>query len=401
MKIVVTGASGFVAQELIPLLRARGMDLVLVSAQTEIIKARFPDLVCSSYDTMAVHLENAQAVLHLAAKNNDSDGDIDAFRRVNVDQTLDIVRAATAAGVPHFIFTSSFHALEGVAAKTPYAQSKVEIGDALAHEQGITVSILYLAAVYSSRFKGRLAILNRLPAPLRKVALTGLTALRPAAHIDLIADRITQILNGSAHPPHYISDPAQDNPVYTWGKRAIDLSFAVFVLVFASWLMVLVWIMIRLDTSGPGIFSQQRVGKNGAPFTCYKFRTMPLGTKDVSTHELSDASITRLGNILRKTKVDELPQIVNILRNELSLIGPRPCLPSQTDVVEERKKAGVFAIKPGISGLSQIQNIDMSQPIKLARIDAQYIARQSLLLDAKITLATALGSGQGDKVARS
>jgi lipopolysaccharide/colanic/teichoic acid biosynthesis glycosyltransferase/uncharacterized protein YbjT (DUF2867 family) len=398
MKIVVTGASGFVAQELIPLLQAKGMDLVLISGHATGADTAYPDLPWGSYDDLPRHLEGAAAVLHLAAKNNDTEGDLAAFRAVNVEQTLEVLRAARAAGVGHFLFASSFHTLGPGAPKSHYAQTKAEAEAALAQETGITVSVLHLAAVYGQRFKGKLARLNGLPKPLQKLALTVLTALQPAVDVARVADRVEAIVGQGLEGPHYLSDPAQDNPAYAWGKRLIDVSFAVFVLIFASWLMAVIWLMIRLDSSGPGVFSQERVGQDGEVFTCYKFRTMQKGTKQVGTHELSPASITRLGNILRKTKLDELPQVWNILRNEQSLIGPRPCLPSQTAVVEERYKAGVFAVKPGISGLSQIQHIDMSEPLRLARMDAQYVARQSLLLDVKITLATALGSGQGDKV---
>ena len=124
---------------------------------------------------------------------------------------------------------------------------------------------------------------------------------------------------------------------------------------------------------------------------------MRKGTKQVGTHELSQASTTRIGAILRRTKIDEFPQIVNILKGEMSLIGPRPCLTSQTELIEARRKLGVLDVCPGISGLSQIRNIDMSTPVTLAQTDAEYIALRSIPLELKIIIATATGSGQGDK----
>ena len=113
---------------------------------------------------------------------------------------------------------------------------------------------------------------------------------------------------------------------------------------------------------------------------------------------MSQASVTPIGRFLRGTKLDELPQVWNILKNEISLIGPRPGLPVQTDLFEARQAWGVFEVKPGISGLAQVNNIDMSDPEKLARWDARYIALQSLVLDTKITIATIRGGGQGDRV---
>jgi len=142
---------------------------------------------------------------------------------------------------------------------------------------------------------------------------------------------------------------------------------------------------------------QSRVGKAGRIFTGYKFRTMKQGTRQAGTHEVSATAVTRLGGFLRKTKNDELPKVWNIFRNEISLIGPRPCLPVQTELIEARRFRGVLAVKPGISGLAQIDGIDMSDPTRLARRDARYIALRSFLLDLKISIATATGRGRGDR----
>ncbi len=398
MKLVITGASGFLAGELIPLLRDRGFELVLVSARAEVLVNAYPDLTCASYDDLDTHLQGADCVLHLAVKNNDSAGELADFRAINVDQTLSVLHAAKAAGVGKFIYTSSFHTLSLGGPTSHYARSKAEAEAHLAVEHGIDVSVVHMAAVYGRQFNGKLSILNRLATPLQRLAMTCLGALRPTVHVDRVADRIADITNGKCSAPHYLYEPAQENSVYTWAKRAVDLSFVLFVAVVLGWLLAIVWVVIRMDSHGPGLFVQERVGKDGKIFHCYKFRTMQQGTVQAGTHEVTAASITRIGHFLRKTKLDELPQIVNILRNELSLIGPRPCLPSQVELVEKRRALGVFDVKPGISGLAQIQNIDMSEPERLSREDALYVALQSLPLDLKITLATATGSGQGDKV---
>ncbi|KQZ94381.1 hypothetical protein ASD64_04240 [Mesorhizobium sp. Root157] len=195
-----------------------------------------------------------------------------------------------------------------------------------------------------------------------------------------------------------MSDGQSGNLVYRGVRRIIDVCFALAVIILFWWGLILLWGLVRILSPGPGIFAQQRVGRNGAVFTCYKFRTMHVGTVQAATDQVSANSVTRLGRLLRKTKLDELPQIWNILRNEISLIGPRPCLPIQTQLIEARRRRGVLRLKPGISGLAQVNGIDMREPETLARWDARYAALQSLLLDFRIIMATASGRGQGDKV---
>lgn len=401
MKLVLTGASGFVAGELIPLLRQNGIVPVLISDRFEALKSEYPDLVCDSYENLPNHCIGATGVLHLAVKNNDTEGTLAEFRDVNVGQTLAVLQAAKTAGVPKFIFTSSFHTLALGKDPSDYSRSKFEAEAALKEQTGIEVSILHMPALYGKKFKGKMAALNRLPTFLQKTALSLFTSLRPAVHASRVADRIADILQNDSQPVNYLSDPAQDNVIYAVSKRIVDLAFALAVVLVLGWLLLIIWIMIRLDSPGPGIFKQDRVGKNAQTFTCFKFRTMRQGTKQAGTHELSAASITRLGHFLRKTKIDELPQIVNIAKNELSLIGPRPSLVNQVELIAARRALGVYDVKPGISGLGQIQNIDMSEPERLAHVDALYVAQQSLPLDLKIIFATFTGSGQGDKVKAS
>jgi lipopolysaccharide/colanic/teichoic acid biosynthesis glycosyltransferase len=184
-------------------------------------------------------------------------------------------------------------------------------------------------------------------------------------------------------------------------KRSIDLILASLVTVFLFWLIIVLWVAVKIQSAGPGIFAQVRVGKDQRLFTCYKFRTMSKNSAQVGTHEIDPQSITTIGALLRKAKLDELPQIWNVFRNEMSFVGPRPCLPTQIDVVQNRQKLGVFDIKPGITGLSQVLQIDMSQPYELSLSDQQYVLSQSTMLDLKILFRTLLGKGSGDKVKKS
>jgi O-antigen biosynthesis protein WbqP len=173
-------------------------------------------------------------------------------------------------------------------------------------------------------------------------------------------------------------------------------------LLFCSPILLIVIIAIRLQSPGPAIFRQVRVGKNGRPFTCYKLRTMYSGTANLPTHEVQASSVTVFGEHLRRFKVDELPQLCNVLIGDMSLVGPRPCLPSQTALVEARRQLGVFEVRPGITGLAQVNGVDMSDANRLAELDAQYVRTQSLMGDFRLILATLRGQGVGvDQVVHS
>ncbi|MCP3384580.1 sugar transferase [Bradyrhizobium sp. CCGUVB4N] len=184
-------------------------------------------------------------------------------------------------------------------------------------------------------------------------------------------------------------------------KRLFDiLVSAAFLLMFWPILLMII-ILIRLQSTGPAIFAQVRIGRNAEPFTCYKLRTMYIGTCELPTHEVQASSVTPLGEYLRRFKIDELPQLCNVLAGQMSLVGPRPCLPSQTALVEARRRLGVFNVYPGITGLAQVNDIDMSEPERLAEVDAQYVNSRSLLGDLKLLWATLRGHGMAvDRVAR-
>ena len=185
-------------------------------------------------------------------------------------------------------------------------------------------------------------------------------------------------------------------------KRAFDVFACGLFLLFFWPILLIVIIAVRLQSPGPAIFKQVRVGKDGRPFTCYKLRTMYSGTANLPTHEVQASSVTALGEHLRRYKVDELPQLCNVLIGDMSLVGPRPCLPSQTALVEARRHLGVLEVRPGITGLAQVNGIDMSDANRLAEVDAQYVRTQSLIGDFRLILATLRGQGVGvDQVVHS
>jgi O-antigen biosynthesis protein WbqP len=171
-------------------------------------------------------------------------------------------------------------------------------------------------------------------------------------------------------------------------KRATDLAVSGLGLFVLSPVLALLILLIRLESPGPGLFRQQRVGRGGVLFTCYKLRSMHADTPHLPTHDVQASALTRLGGFLRRTKLDEFPQLWNVLCGEMSLVGPRPCLPKQTGLVARREAAGILALRPGITGLAQVMGADMSDLDRITALDARYLAAQSAVLDWRILMAT-------------
>lgn len=182
-------------------------------------------------------------------------------------------------------------------------------------------------------------------------------------------------------------------------KRIFDLTTAALGLLALSPLVLVLSIAIRIDSPGSSIFVQERVGRSRNIFRCYKFRTMRAESPNVPSHESSTSQITLLGHYLRRFKLDEIPQLWNVIRGEMSLVGPRPCLPSQAELIDEREARKVFTFRPGITGLGQIRKVDMSTPILLAEIDHEYILKWSFKRDIELILLTIMSSrGIGDSI---
>ena len=171
-------------------------------------------------------------------------------------------------------------------------------------------------------------------------------------------------------------------------------------LLFGAPVLFAIYLVGLFDTGSP-LFRQERVGRDQRPFTLVKFRTMRPDTASVASHLADASAITRLGAFLRRTKLDELPQLWNVLKGEMSLVGPRPCLFNQTELIAERHSRGVFEARPGITGLAQVSNIDMSTPKLLAETDAHMLQGLTLALYFKYIFMTVAGKGSGDRVKKN
>jgi lipopolysaccharide/colanic/teichoic acid biosynthesis glycosyltransferase len=179
--------------------------------------------------------------------------------------------------------------------------------------------------------------------------------------------------------------------------RTLDLIFSLLGLILASPFLLILFIISLFDTGSP-LFKQERVGLNKKPFILIKFRTMKVDTASVATHLANSSSITPFGRLLRKTKLDELPQLWNVLTGDMSLVGPRPGLFNQKELTQARSAKNVYSMRPGITGLAQVNKIDMSTPELLAKTDKEMIDNLTLRLYFKYILMTIIGSGSGDRI---
>lgn len=181
--------------------------------------------------------------------------------------------------------------------------------------------------------------------------------------------------------------------------RLFDILLSFVGLIVAFPLLVILTIIGLFDTGSP-IFCQRRVGRNQQPFTLIKFRTMKKETSHVASHLADASAITPFGGFLRKTKLDEIPQLWNVFLGEMSLVGPRPCLFTQHELITAREQRGVFRARPGITGLAQLNDIDMSTPVLLAQTDAKMLRELTLVNYYKYIVMTVAGKGSGDRIKR-
>lgn len=179
--------------------------------------------------------------------------------------------------------------------------------------------------------------------------------------------------------------------------RTLDILLSTMGIIILSPIFIFVYILIYFDNRSP-LFFQERVGIKQKVFILIKFRSMKISTNNCATHLVDPRKITNLGKFLRKTKLDELPQLWNVLKGDMSMIGPRPCLITQKELIKNRIKYNLYSIKPGITGIAQINRIDMSDPELLAKIESKMIIRYNLFFYFYYIILTLLGLGSGDRV---
>ncbi|OOG74582.1 sugar transferase [Algoriphagus sp. A40] len=176
--------------------------------------------------------------------------------------------------------------------------------------------------------------------------------------------------------------------MYAFVKRILDSLLAIFLLVLLLPVYLVIGLIIWLQDGGPAIFKQKRIGRNGDEFLFYKFRSMPINTPNVESRETKKLQVTTFGKFIRRTNLDELPQFYNVLKGDMSFIGPRPPIPSQTELIELRRSNGALALQPGLTGWAQVNAYDGMPTDKKAAFDGEYARRISFFMDFLILLKT-------------
>jgi lipopolysaccharide/colanic/teichoic acid biosynthesis glycosyltransferase len=404
--VVVTGASGVVGRGVLTELLSRpGYEVRVLSRDPDQFRPEVAaGIKVAGYDDLDEILTGAHSVLHLAARNNDQGGTAADFERDNCEWACELAEAAARRGVKRFVFATTTKALAGKGADS-YGLSKANAEYrllSLADRSSLEVALVRLGPVHGPGSKGKVRFLENMPVALRGVAARLLRSLLPIVSVDVAAKGLVSMLeDGSGRVELCLSDPLDRWSPYWPFAFAVN---GLFVLAVPTVLAIPTAgsaAAVALDSPGGVFFVQRRVGYRQRPFHCRKFRTMRTDAPVAGTHEVGRNYVTGVGEVLRKFKLDELPQAVNVFKREMNVIGPRPCLESQSELIAERARYGVFDTRPGVTGLGQVAGVDMSQPKKLAIFDHRYAAFRSIAWDITIAVKTILGGGFGDPVGDS
>ena len=332
--------------------------------------------------------------------NNNIAGLNEDFQKANVDLFKRILLFSKKNNVSKVINLTSFHIFYNK--QDPYSATKRDAFYWGKDNYSKSLTNIICPFIYTDSYKGKLSLFNKLPTVIRAPLWNILSALKPLINLDSVVREIILQLESNNKPKDILLAENKDNNFsYLVFKKLINLGFAISVLVVFMLPMIFIWLFIVLTEKPPGIFTQTRIGKNEEHFKLFKFRTMRLGTPNIETHKSSEADITKIGSVLRKIKFDELPQIFNILANDMNLIGPQPCLPKQLELINFRREKGIYQISPGITGYAQVNQIVMSSPKILAEWDNRYLKMRSIILDLLILKQTFLGKGNGDKISKN
>lgn len=393
MNILITGASGYLGGSLVPYLLKQGYSILLVSRSKFTGAHQFRGVDLITYDELFSPSFNTsfECCIHLAVLNNSNVTlGYEDFHEVNVTLGIRILDFCINNDVKQFIYFGSVHEFDPRNVSF-YSRTKRRFSF-LSQEYANHIAVLNICipAVYDLNcLPKRLQKISYFSSSIKKKIVNFIKIFWPLCSAERLCRSVEVMVRGDfASGIYYCADNQDDNLMYAYAKKVLDITGSLLAILFLWWLFLLTWVVIKVDTGGASVLRQVRVGKKKSLFTCYKFRTMRADAPVVGTHDVGDSYVTRSGKFLRKYKIDELPQVLNVLRGEMSFVGPRPCLPIQKAVIDERDRKGVYRVVPGITGYSQVRGVDMSNPVTLAESDSFYVANRTMALDLKILFRT-------------
>ena len=393
MKIVVSGASSPLWASFVPLLSETGHTLLLVledEYELDAIHSGTTVASCSNWESLAVGFDIfIRLGLSEAVESGSYRHSMSAKRQS--DWIGSLALKARKLGMTRFLYFSTAESLlpgrdslAGISNRPREQSAKAKLGGFM--------ETIYVGRLHGSKGAGKLSVAESLSQRLFPL----FSALKPTTSFNLVSRYLMDPKPSRLLPFVVLTDRKSEIFGYRVWRAFIDSFFVIAVISLFPGLAI-AWLAVVLEDGRPGFFSQERVGLEGLVFRCIKLRTMRKGTVSKGTHRVDPQAITRVGQSLRRLKIDEFPQAWNILRKEMSLIGPRPCLLNQHDVVDARNVWGIFDVRPGLTGWAQANGVDMRDSEKLARYDAEYVGLQSVWFDFLILKKTLFGNSDSRK----
>ena len=343
MKIIITGASGYVGSILVPELVKANHELLLVGRNNQNLKKKYPKLNSCNYSEIIKLGKNFDVLINLAVINNNSNQSFKSFIKVNKNFLLKLVELSKLAKINYFFNVGSFLQLNPDNL-TYYAISKREGTKKINQNKGIKILNIYMPFVYGKKWSQKLRILNIIPFYFSKKIFNFISAFYPTVNINKFSNFLNSDFKKCGKKNFYLYDKKTNNIIYIFFTKLFNILFSVNVILIFGWLFILIYFLISLERNGSQIFVQKRVGKDKKIFNLLKFRTMSKDTRERATHLINETKVTKMGKFLRILKLDELPQIFNILRNEINFVGPRPSLISQQKLIKQRDNKKILSI---------------------------------------------------------
>ena len=383
--IVAIVGFGFIGRQLADYLVEKGYKVKVVTSFP--IESYDSGLAYFSYKDLKEVIASADAVINCAVLNNNgmlSEVNID---RINVALPILLARYSRKYNA-RFICLSSYHAINPFV-MTRYAISKRKALVRLNHFDDVIS--LVCPFVTNTHHKYPKGILFRLYRYIRSLA--PFRAVVPSVSVSVVGTNIIDLMKAQptpTHKVHIIDSGAENNFYYRLARLVLNCVFACITLTVLLVLLPVLLPIIRHQSRGSFIYKQERLGRFKSLFSIYKLRTMDVSTVSIGSHLVPASSITSIGRVLRISKLDEFPQAINVIKGDLFLVGPRPCLASQSKLITARDKENVYDQKPGITGLAQVLGVTMESPKVLALFDSEYLKIKSVSFDLLIVFSTFL-----------